>query len=71
MNDNWVKVYTTTNVIDGQIVLSMLRENGFEAVELNKRDSSLQAFGNIEILVKKEDEEDALKVINEKINHEE
>ena len=71
MNDTWVKIYTTTNVIDGQIVLSMLRENGFEAVELNKKDSSLQAFGNIEILVKKEDEVDALKVINEKINDEE
>jgi len=67
MKDSWIKVYTTTNVIDAQIVLSMLRENGIDAVEMNKRDSSLQVFGNIDILVNKEDEADALKLINEKL----
>ncbi len=67
MNDNWVKVYTTTNLIEAQIVLSMLRENGIDAVELNKRDSGLQAFGNVELYTKKEDETDALKIINSKI----
>ena len=66
MNDQWVKVYTTTNAIDAQIVLSKLRDNGIDAVEMNKRDSSLQAFGNIEILVKKEDETEAINLINEK-----
>jgi len=66
MNDQWMKVYTTTNAIDAQIVLSKLRDNGIDAVEMNKRDSSLQAFGNIEILVKKEDETEAINLINEK-----
>jgi Putative prokaryotic signal transducing protein len=66
MNEHWVKVYTTTNVIESQIVLSKLRDNGIDAVEMNKRDSSIQAFGNIEILVKKDDEDDALNLINEK-----
>ena len=61
-----MKVYTTTNAIDAQIVLSKLRDNGIDAVEMNKRDSSLQAFGNIEILVKKEDETEAINLINEK-----
>lgn len=67
MKDNWVKVYTSTNAIDAQIVLSMLIENGIDAVEMNKRDSSILAFGNIDILVKKEDEDDALKFINDKL----
>ena len=67
MNEQWVKVYTTTNVIESQIVLSKLHDNGIDAVEMNKRDSSIQAFGNIEILVKKEDETEAINLINEKI----
>jgi 3-dehydroquinate synthase class II len=67
MKDNWVKVYTSTNAIDAQIVLSMLIENGIDAVEMNKRDSSILAFGNIDVLVKKEDEDDALKFINDKL----
>lgn len=66
MNNNWVKVFTTTNTIESQIVLAKLRENGIDAVEMNKRDSSLQAFGNIEILVKSDDETEAKNIINEK-----
>jgi type III secretory pathway lipoprotein EscJ len=66
MKDNWVKVFTTTNSIEAQIVLTMLRENGIDAVEMNKKDSSLQAFGNIDILVNEVDEADAITFLNNK-----
>ncbi|MEI6594257.1 MAG: DUF2007 domain-containing protein [Bacteroidota bacterium] len=66
MKDKWVKVFTTTNSIEAQIVLTMLRENGIDAVEMNKKDSSLQAFGNIDILVNEVDEADAITFLNNK-----
>ncbi|MEI6509128.1 MAG: DUF2007 domain-containing protein [Bacteroidota bacterium] len=49
MESDWIKIYSTSNPIEADIVLSMLRENGIEAVEMNKRDSSYQAFGYIDL----------------------
>lgn len=49
MENDWVKIYVTANPIEAEIILSMLLENGIQAVEMNKRDSSYQSFGNIEL----------------------
>lgn len=52
MENDWVKVFTTSNPIEAQIVLSMLLENEIEAVEMNKIDSSYTFFGRAEIYCK-------------------
>ena len=49
MGSDWVLIYETTNPIEAEIILSMLNENGVHAVEMNKRDSSYQTFGNIQL----------------------
>jgi hypothetical protein len=49
MANNWVKVYTASNPIEAEIIIAMLYENGIEAVEMNKRDSSYLSFGAIEV----------------------
>lgn len=52
MEHNWVKIFEATNPVEAQIVLSMLRENDIEAVEINKIDSSYTIFGTAEIYCK-------------------
>jgi hypothetical protein len=64
MGNDWIKVFSTGNPIEAEIVLSMLRENGIDAVEMNKRDSSYLAFGYVELYCSKENVMQALHLIN-------
>jgi hypothetical protein len=48
----------------------MLKENGINAVSMNKRDSSYQAFGVIEIYCSANDVVTALNLINNNPNNE-
>lgn len=52
MENDWVKVFETSNPIEAKIILDMLQENEIYAVELNKRDSSYTVFGLVEIYCK-------------------
>lgn len=59
MESNWVKVYTTENPVTAEIIKQGLIENDIAAVIMNKKDSSYQTFGIIEVLVNKKDVEQA------------
>ncbi|MFN4972643.1 MAG: putative signal transducing protein [Bacteroidota bacterium] len=64
MENDWVKIYTTTQPMQAQIVLGLLHENGIFAVELNKRDSSYTVFGNIDIYCNPEQEMEARQLLS-------
>lgn len=64
MAADWIKIFSTSNPVESQIVLAMLREHGIDAVEMNKRDSSYGAFGYVELYCSKNDVMDALQLIN-------
>jgi len=55
MENNWVKVYTTEDPITAEIIKQGLIENDIAAVIMNKKDSSYQTFGVIEVLVSQKD----------------
>ena len=55
MENNWTKVYTTENPVTAEIIKQGLIENDIAAVIMNKKDSSYQTFGIIEVLVNKKD----------------
>ncbi|QNK62801.1 CPBP family intramembrane metalloprotease [Pedobacter sp. PAMC26386] len=55
MENNWVKVYTTENPVTAEIIKQGLIEHDIAAVIMNKKDSSYQSFGIIEVLVNKKD----------------
>lgn len=55
MENNWTKVYTTQDPITAEIIKQGLIENDIAAVIMNKKDSSYQTFGIIEVLVNKKD----------------
>lgn len=55
MENNWTKVYTTSDPVTAEIIKQGLIENDIAAVIMNKKDSSYQTFGTIEVLVNKRD----------------
>ncbi len=63
-NPNWVKIRTYTNRVEAEIVKLMLVENDIPAVLMNKQDSSYPVFGNIELLVDKEHQLEAVALID-------
>jgi hypothetical protein len=67
---NWQKVFETENNIRASMVRDLLQEKGLNPIIVNKKDSSLNNFGQLEILVSSEDVLQALKLINEDINFE-
>ncbi len=46
---HWTPIFSTANPLEAGMVVSMLQENGIDAVEMNKRDSSYLSFGMIEV----------------------
>ncbi len=68
--NNWQKVFETENNIRASMVRDLLKEKGLNPIIVNKKDSSLNNFGQIEILVPPEDVLRALKLINEDLNFE-
>ena len=63
--ENWVSVFTTTRELEAGIVKDLLDEAGIPAVILNQKDSSYQTFGDISVMVSRDDQEEAKKVIKD------
>ncbi|MET1057622.1 MAG: DUF2007 domain-containing protein [Pedobacter sp.] len=59
MENNWVKVYTTQDPITAEIIKQGLIENEIAAVIMNKKDSSYQTFGTVDVMVSEADLEAA------------
>jgi hypothetical protein len=59
MENNWVKVYTTQDAITAEIIKQGLVENDIAAVIMNKKDSSYQNFGLVDVMVSEADLEAA------------
>ena len=63
--DNWVSVFTTTELFVAERMKEVLTESGIPAVILNQKDSSYQTFGDISVMVSRDDQEEAKKVIKD------
>lgn len=61
--DNWVSVFSTTEAFVAERMKEVLTDSGIPAVVLNQRDSSYLTFGDINVMVNKEDQEKAEQVI--------
>jgi hypothetical protein len=51
MEKNWIKIYTSINFYQAEIVKQVLTEHGIDTVMLNKQDSSHRNFGHIEVYI--------------------
>ncbi len=56
MEKNWKKIWTTTNLIEAEIVKTMLLENEVHAVLMNKQVSPYN-FGSVELYVHEQQED--------------
>ena len=60
---NWISVFSTTEEFVAERIKEVLTDSGIPAVVLNQRDSSYKTFGDINVMVNKEDREKAEQVI--------
>lgn len=63
MNENWVKVFSTSFLAQAEIYKAMLIENDVDAVVVNKLDSAYLVFGQAEVYVQAENESRAKELI--------
>ena len=63
MEKNWVKIFTSSNFYQSEIVKQMLTGNHIDAVVLNKQASSHQAFGEIEVYIHQQDFSQAIEIM--------
>ncbi len=63
METNWLKIFTSTNYIQSEIIKQVLNEHQIDAVVLNKRDSSHGTFGHVEVYIHREDFGDAIELL--------
>jgi uncharacterized protein len=64
IDGNWKKVYSTPHIYKSEMILAILEANNIKGVTVNKKDSAYQ-FGDVEVWVQEDDEEFALKLIEE------
>ena len=65
MDKNWETIYSTDQLYIAELAKQMLHDNGIEAVVVNKRDSTYNTFGDIEVYVNRDNVIRALKLIKE------
>lgn len=63
MEKNWVKIFTSTNYYQSEMVKQMLIENNINSVLINKQDSPYGTFGNIEVYIHQQDFSKAIELI--------
>ena len=51
--NNWIRIFSSKQEYQVELLKGMLKENNIIAVSLNKKDSSYLAFGDIELFVDK------------------
>ena len=61
---DWIKIYETQSQSNAEIIKGVLEENEIDAVIMNKKDSAIQTFGQIEVYVKPADENAAIELIS-------
>jgi hypothetical protein len=63
MEKNWIKIFTSANYYQSEMVKQSLADHHIDSVILNKQDSSHRTFGAIEVYIHQEDFSNALEVI--------
>lgn len=62
MDENWVKIYTSTDFYKAEIVRQVLIDHEIEAVLMNKQDTSYK-FGQVEVHIPSVHFQEALEII--------
>lgn len=63
MEKNWIKLFTSTNFYQAEILKQALVENDIDAVLLNQQDSSHRTFGYIDVYIHKDNFGQAIEIM--------
>ena len=63
MEKNWVRIFTSSNFYQSEMVKQALAGQNIETVLLNKQDSSHRTFGDIEVYVHQDNFSAAIEVL--------
>lgn len=63
--ENWVSVFTTTSELEAGIVKDLLDEAGIPSRDFESKRFFLQTFGDISVMVSRDDQEEAKKVVKD------
>ncbi|MDF2432906.1 MAG: hypothetical protein JWP44_2537 [Mucilaginibacter sp.] len=63
MENNWVKIYTSANYYQSEMVKQALAGYQIDSVLLNKQDSSHRTFGDVEVYIHQEDFSHAIEIL--------
>jgi hypothetical protein len=55
MEKDWILVYTFAQMYKAEMLKELLFDQGIEAIIINKKDSSYNDFGDIELYVRRDD----------------
>ena len=65
MEKGWIGVYLTAVEYRAEIAKQLLFESGIEAVVVNRKDSTYNTFGELEVYVQEQHQDHALQILNE------
>ena len=63
MEKNWIKIFTSPDFYQSEIVKQVLCEHHIDAVLLNKQASSHRNFGNVEVYIHQENFSNAIELM--------
>jgi len=63
MEKGWVKIFTSSDFYQSEMVKQALAGNHIDTVLLNKQNSSYRAFGEIEVYIHQEDFSAAIEIL--------
>ena len=63
MKNEWVIVYSTSDVFQAEVIKQMLLSNSIDAISMNQKDSSYH-FGTVDIYTKEIDMKKAKEIIS-------
>lgn len=63
MDGNWIKVRSTDQLLEANLIIAKLKDHDIEAILLNKQDSAYVIIGQAEVFVQEGQVEQALSIL--------
>ena len=63
MEKSWIKIFSSTNPIEVEIIKQMLEENKITSIIMNQQDSSYNMYGDIDLYVQERYMKEAIELL--------
>ncbi len=63
MESDWIKIFTSANFFQSELVKQLLTQHEIEVVLMNKQDSAHKTFGQVEVYIHKSEFSRAIEIL--------